>query len=91
MALTDAGTLEIVFLGSGSCPTFPVSVTAGSASTVVVESAPAEKGDDAPAGSMACTADLSLTTSTVEVPAGVDIRKPFSVIVDGYDHRVVPR
>lgn len=91
VALTADGTLEIGFFGSGSCPTYPVSVTAGSPSTVIVVSAPAATSDDAPAGALACTADLSPTTSTVEVPAGVDVRKPFHVIVDGYDHLVVPR
>ena len=69
--------IYVVAWGSGSCPHLPTLVYADRHNDVTVDTAEQSFGADA------CTADLAPTTSTVSLPAGLDLSRPLRVRIDG--------
>jgi len=81
----NQGRLLIATMGSGSCPNLPTQVSASGAHAVVVKTELWQ-----PPGTNACTGDLSPTTSTIAVPAGVDTSSPLTVTIDGVTVHLQP-
>ena len=77
--------IYVVAYGSGSCPNLPTTVDADRHNGVVV------KTHEQTFGAAACTADLGPTTSTVNLPRGIDDTKPVLVDIDGNITRLAPR
>ena len=69
--------IYVIAWGSGSCPHLPTTVYSDRPNVLTV------KTDEDSFGADACTADLGPTTSTVDLPKGIDLTKPLRVDIDG--------
>lgn len=77
IAWAGAHTLDVMTLGSGSCPTIPTSLAVQPPNMIVIRT-----GDAYPPRTIR-TADLSPTTSVLRIPATIDSSKAVQVQVDG--------
>ena len=75
----SADQVAVTTWGGSSCPDLPTSVRGHGAHEVDIITATQVPGG---AGG-SCTADLSPTTSTVELPAGIDTAAALTVVLDG--------
>jgi hypothetical protein len=76
----EDGLLEIITLGSGSCPYVPIKLDRESEDRIEITME--KRGGD-------CTDDLSPTTATVRLPGDVEYRdSPLRVDIDGLDRDV---
>ncbi|WP_240615758.1 hypothetical protein [Nakamurella deserti] len=85
--------LEIVLAAAATCPHFPdvVTVTAPGAVTIastITIVVTGQRGVRDGTRWVGSTADISSVRSIVEVPAGIDVTRPFRVVVDGVQHLV---
>ena len=78
VAWEGAHTLDVVTLGSGSCPKLPTSVVARAPNMIAIVAS-----DDVYATGVMCTADLSPTTSVLRIPATINSSKTVRVQIDG--------
>lgn len=78
--------LDVLTLGSGTCPSIPTSVVAYPPNLIVVKIV---ISDLYPPRTI-CTADISPTTSVLHVPASIDSSRPVQVQNDGATIQVLP-
>lgn len=85
--ITADGMLQIVLVGSYTCPRFPNLVTVSGPNSIVVETKLVAIISN-PDSDGACSADRSISTSTIAIPDNIDLRGRFSVVVDGLNHNL---
>lgn len=76
----------VVAWGSGSCPPLPETVRADGPHQLTIKTKEHRARRD-----NACTSDLAATTSTVDLPNGIDTTTPLRVEVDGTVTVLAPR
>lgn len=91
--LTPDRRLEIVLDAAATCPRFPdlVTVTAPGVLTITSTMRVQVAGQSGVRDGrrwVGCTADISSVRSVVAVPDGIDVTRPFRVVVDGLEHVV---